>query len=101
MAFESRELSVLAYANGFTLWHYRTEDSLETLTRQPNGATQGYFDAAREMVRSGDQIIVNLIAGGRVAMASLAVTVVDPAGSVGVAALESCVEPPVNEAVAA
>lgn len=101
MAFESRELSVLAYANGFTLWHYRTEDSLETLTRQPSDITRGYFDAAWEMVRSGDQIIVNLIAGGRIAMVNLAVTAIDPAGSVGVAALESCIKPPEAEAVAA
>ena len=25
MAFAIRDLSVLAYANGFTLWHYKTE----------------------------------------------------------------------------
>jgi hypothetical protein len=101
MAFKARELSILAYANGFTLWHYRTEDRLETLTHQPNSTAQGYFDAAREMLRSGDQIIVNLIADGRIAVANLAVTAIDPAGSVGVATLESCGEPPANEAVAA
>ena len=27
MAFNPRELSVLAYANGFTLWHYRIEEA--------------------------------------------------------------------------
>src|SRR5690606_11818146 len=87
--------------NGFTLWHYRTEDRLETLTRQPGGAGPGYFDAAREMLRSGDQIIVNLIAGRRIAVANLAVTAVDPTGSVGVTPLETCVAPSTDEAVAA
>jgi len=51
MSFLARELSVLAYANGFTLWHYRTgaDDLL----------TPGYFDAADELLREGDQIIAN------------------------------------------
>ncbi len=26
MAFQTKDLSVLAYANGFTLWHYTTDD---------------------------------------------------------------------------
>ncbi len=26
MAFQTKDLSVLAYANGFTLWHYTTAD---------------------------------------------------------------------------
>jgi hypothetical protein len=51
MAFAARELSVLAYANGFTLWHYRTaaDDLL----------APGYFDSAAELLREGDQIIAN------------------------------------------
>ncbi len=27
MAYDPKRLSVLAYANGFTLWHYLTNDS--------------------------------------------------------------------------
>jgi hypothetical protein len=27
MAYRSKDLSALAYANGFTLWHYRTSDA--------------------------------------------------------------------------
>ena len=27
MAYDSKSLSVLAYANGFTLWHYGTDDT--------------------------------------------------------------------------
>ena len=30
MAFESKDLSVLAYANNFTLWHYTTIDAAVT-----------------------------------------------------------------------
>lgn len=53
MAFNTRDLSVLAYANGFTLWHYTTEDVAATV----NGA--GYFDHASPMMNAGDVIYVN------------------------------------------
>jgi len=53
MAFQARNLSVLAYANGFTLWHYTTPDDGETVLRD------GYFDAAEEMLRVGDMLLVN------------------------------------------
>ena len=55
MAFQLTDLSVLAYANGFTQWHYRTDDR----TVGP-----GYFDEASDMVRPGDFIFVNSDAGG-------------------------------------
>src|SRR5437667_11138254 len=45
MTFLARELSVLAYANGFTLWHYRT--SADDLL------SPGYFDSAQELLREG------------------------------------------------
>jgi hypothetical protein len=72
MPFAARELSVLAYANGFTLWHYRTvaDDLL----------SQGYFDQAQELLRAGDQIIANTAADTRPAILSLVVTRVDDAG---------------------
>ena len=38
MSMNSKNLSVLAYANGFTLWHYKTEDAKTTV------ATDGYFN---------------------------------------------------------
>ena len=44
-------LSVLAYANKFTLWHYKTEDKLSTLLEG------NYFGAAEAMVEEGDLII--------------------------------------------
>ncbi|MDY0029491.1 MAG: hypothetical protein RBR86_06065 [Pseudobdellovibrionaceae bacterium] len=56
MAFESKDLSVLAYANNFTLWHYTTTDSSVT------GA--GYFNSAATMLRVNDLIIVNIDTDG-------------------------------------
>ena len=53
MAFSPRNLSVLAYANGFTLWHYTTGD-LAT-----DADTTGYFNAASEILRVGDMILAN------------------------------------------
>ena len=31
MAYKNNNMSVIAYANGFTFWHYRTEDSIELI----------------------------------------------------------------------
>lgn len=50
------DLSVLAYANNFTLWHYTTIDSAVT------GA--GYFNNAATMMRTGDLLIANLDTDG-------------------------------------
>ena len=41
MAYQSKNLSALGYANGFTLWHYRTDD----LAAEVDNA--GYFNAGR------------------------------------------------------
>jgi len=54
MAFQARNLSVIAYANGFTLWHYTTVDPAATVD------TEGYFNEAAEMLRSGDMILANV-----------------------------------------
>lgn len=51
--FKHNELSVLAYANGFTLWHYRTEDDLVLVKLSQ------YFSPAADMLRTGDAIICN------------------------------------------
>jgi len=58
MAYLSKDLSVLAYANGFTLWHYATTDSAATID------TNGYFSPAADMLRAGDIIIANLETAG-------------------------------------
>jgi hypothetical protein len=60
MAFASNNLSVLAYANGFTLWHYRTSDAISTVE------TAHYFNAAQNMLRVGDMILSNTGASGSV-----------------------------------
>jgi len=87
MPFDSRELSVLAYANGFTLWHYRTTDRAVDLTAEPveTGGGAAYFAGADELLREGDQIIVNLQSGNRPALVNLMVTAVAPPGRVSVA----------------
>ena len=54
MAFKIHNLSVLSYANGFTLWHYRTTDDNKSAVD-----TEGYFNLAHEMIRLNDIIIVN------------------------------------------
>ncbi|WP_142849972.1 hypothetical protein [Telmatospirillum sp. J64-1] len=53
MAYKSRDLSVLAYANGFTLWHYTTTDSADAVD------ASGYFNEAADMLRAGDLIMAN------------------------------------------
>ncbi len=58
MAFKSSDLSVLAYANNFTLWHYTSID--DTLTIE--GA--GYFNNAVDMLRTNDLLIVNIDTDG-------------------------------------
>ncbi len=56
MAFKASDLSVLAYANNFTLWHYTTIDNAV------NGAN--YFDKAADMMRVNDLLIVNIDTDG-------------------------------------
>lgn len=58
MAFNSKDLSVLAYANGFTLWHYTTQDLAADVD------TSGYFNDAADMVRVGDMVLANVDTDG-------------------------------------
>ncbi len=61
MAFAIRDLSVLAYAQGFTLWHYKARgEALACI-----GDT-GYFDDAGDMLAGGDMVMVSGPGGGRV-----------------------------------
>ena len=66
MPIQLEDLSVLAYANGFTLWHYRTSDALADL------CTGGGLDGADDMLRPGDLVIASG-GNGRVAAAGLIV----------------------------
>ncbi|MBF0167688.1 MAG: hypothetical protein HQL45_08650 [Alphaproteobacteria bacterium] len=58
MAYLSKNLSVLAYANGFTLWHYTTADTAASVD------SAGYFNAAADMLRVGDIIVANVDTAG-------------------------------------
>jgi len=58
MSFKIRDLSVLAYANGFTMWHYKTTDAFN------DTQTPGYFADASDMLTQGD--IINISAAGGV-----------------------------------
>lgn len=57
MAFKSKDLSVLSYANGFTLWHYVSADLPADID------TEGYFNAAADMMRVGDFVVVHSTPG--------------------------------------
>lgn len=53
MAFQNKNLSVIAYANGFTLWHYSAIETLATI------AANGYFNNVKTLMNIGDIIIIN------------------------------------------
>ena len=61
MAFAIRNLSVLAYANGFTLWHYKAGrdrlDHVEVLD---------FFSDAADMLAEGDMLMISAADGGRI-----------------------------------
>ena len=61
MAFSLRNLSVLAYANGFTLWLYKSGTDDQASVAQP-----GFFDDAGDMLAGGDMLMVSARDGGRV-----------------------------------
>ena len=61
MAFAIRNLSVLAYANGFTLWHYKAgKDRLNQVEEVD------FFADAADMLAEGDMMIVSASDGGRI-----------------------------------
>jgi hypothetical protein len=61
MAFALRNLSVLAYANGFTLWLYKTASDDQRSVTLP-----GFFDDASDMLAGGDMMMVSASDGGRI-----------------------------------
>jgi hypothetical protein len=62
MAFALRNLSVLAYANGFTLWHYKSEkDALA------QASAKGYFADAADLLAPGDMVMLSAAEGGKIA----------------------------------
>lgn len=71
--FETRNLSVLAYSNGFTLWHYKA--SADT---QAEVAARGFFDPGHALLADGDMVLVSANDGGRM------MTVMSDAGGIEV-----------------
>lgn len=61
MPFVIHNLSVLAYANGFTLWHYKTEAG-----GLPDATLREFFHDASDLLASGDMVMVSSPEGGRV-----------------------------------
>ncbi len=66
MAYTANDLSVLAYANNFTLWHYTTIDA--------SVITAGYFDKSADMLRVNDLVIANIDTDGTPATTFYVVT---------------------------
>jgi hypothetical protein len=50
---------VLAYAQGFTLWHYKAAAPLSALD------APGYFDEAADMFAPGDMVLMSGSQGGQ------------------------------------
>ena len=61
MSFAVRNLSVLAYANGFTLWHYKA--GADTLALA--GAAD-FFTQAADLLGSGDIVMISAADGARI-----------------------------------
>jgi hypothetical protein len=59
--FEASSLSVLAYAQGFTLWHYRAPRM-----RLGAVASEEFLQNAADMLAPGDMVLVSAGDGGRV-----------------------------------
>lgn len=55
MSYNPRDLSIFGYANGATLWHFRSHDGAAAIV------APSYFDPSADMLRAGDFILVNLI----------------------------------------
>lgn len=54
MAFQNREMSVIAYANGFTMWHYgEKEDTVKGI------AMVNFFGSVWTLMAVGDIILLN------------------------------------------
>ena len=53
MAFKNKNFNVIAYANGFTLWHYSSnEETLEEIEQD------NYFGFVYTLINNGDIIII-------------------------------------------
>jgi hypothetical protein len=62
---DSKNLSVLAYSNGFTLWHYKSDDDRSSVIEP------GYFSEMAGIFNPGDAMFVTYC-GGRHRVSELA-----------------------------
>lgn len=55
MAFEVANLTSLSYGNGFTMWHYKTDDNINEVS------ARNYFlnDIYSNCIRDNDMVIVH------------------------------------------
>ena len=60
--FKNKNFSVLAYANGFTLYHYKSDETLGVVTQD------NYFDPVKHLSATGDIIIINALDGTTIKM---------------------------------
>ena len=58
MPYVIRNLSMLNYAHGFTLWHYRAASHRVEDVEEP-----GFFDEAATMVKDGDVMLITAADG--------------------------------------
>lgn len=84
MPFNPKNLSVVSYADGFTLWHYRTPDA--------RVSDPGYFNDAAHLVKAGDVIMVNVDVDRRFETQQWAVELVDN-GTVDIRIMTETVTP--------
>ena len=55
MAYKNKDMSVIAYANGWTMWHYKNyDDTIENIINDTK-----YFGKIYTLINQGDVIIVN------------------------------------------
>ena len=55
MAYKNKNMSVIAYANGFTLWQYKTDDSIDIIDEN-----LGYFPKSIvNLMAMGDMIFIS------------------------------------------
>lgn len=80
MSYNAKNFSVMAYANGFTLWNYSTEDDLNTVKGS------GYFNDIAPFARKGDMILTNAGTASTLEPAVLSVSSIED-GEVSVAVL--------------
>ena len=65
--FATRNMSILAYANGFTLWHYKAPKITRAEIMNAN-----YFGDAADMLSEGDMVLVSAKDGAFIVFCALA-----------------------------